>query len=248
MVGLMFLSSLAGVTIGATVASANTTSCPHGHTVSEACFYGHVMYAAMVDFHSNRLYITKTRWKDTAAINQTLWLYSTSPCTGWQEVGIAETSKYSTYKTAPLYTWYTAWKSPDGTYHTTKLPSVTGGPNGVNHRYEIAYLGGRHYEAVITKTIAHGETETLGYGGCEAAAGAEATSNVTNFSNEFATTFTITPLKWESTTDVWHTDWTTKEFYVGKGCTLPKTNPLKPPECMNGTYYGSNEWADNKPQ
>jgi hypothetical protein len=105
----------------------------------------------------------------------------------------------------------------------------------------LLYVSTRAFEAEIN-THVYVTVGTLGAAGCIGATGLEATKN--EFIHEFATTNTPEPLRWENTSGTWSTGWTTSDFYVNYGCGIG-TN--KPPTCMNGTYYGSNHWSDNKP-
>ncbi|MDA8311143.1 MAG: hypothetical protein M0Z46_11130 [Actinomycetota bacterium] len=232
------LSSVVGVTLFPPVsgASLGTTTCPHGKNYeSTACFYGKVQYGDFTEFHNNYMHITATKWKTvTAHVNQSLWAYSTSPCTYWMEIGLTDG-----FKGNNVYTWYWAYQR-SGKSGGGKLTSTTW--NGTNHTYEVLYNGNRTYGTYLDFTHVGTFVSTLGYGTCKASAGLEAYKN--QFGYEFATTFTLNPLQWEDTGGTWHSGWTAKMYWLDYPCSIG-TN--KPPYCMNGTYYGANQWSDNKP-
>jgi hypothetical protein len=238
---IRFLSLFAaGLLVGAslfiapTVANAEgDANCPHGaNFVSSACYYGVAHNGAYTEFHNNYLSIDSTLIAQGYHINQTIWTYSGSPCSHWVEEGITKG-----YHGANVYAWYFAKNNSAG-YQDWQSNTTTA--DGSNHSYQLVEAGSNSYSVYRDGSLLL--TAAGMSGSCVSQAGLEITNAGFQLTYTTADTFNSTPLWARSLSGYWTVGWPGGHAWTDWPCGIYSV-----PNCMNGTYYGTNQWSDNKP-
>jgi hypothetical protein len=193
-----------------------------------------------VDFQNASIYIAPSRIAEGNHVNNTLWTYSSSPCTEWVEQGVT-----LGYHGSNEYGYYMAYVNKNG-YQDQFLQVAANGDNSV-HKYSNWYAGisnGYGYYDMTRDDKFVATIYYLGFGTCNAQAGMETSMDpYTDGASESSGTFDSTPLNWKDAQGVWHGGWNTADYWIDDPCPLPP-GALN---CFNGTFYGSDHWAANIP-
>jgi len=242
-------------------------SCPSSDGVSNpgglryysiACEGGSVMNAISSYENVPNEWNSATYNGSPLLINQGLWLASGAPCGyDWTEWDIINYDGMYGEPSGIVLQWNAyAWNGSRSVLVDQSNVGVVS--IGSTFGLELMYLGngawgaayginmGSYYAWHIISTQAPG-----GDGGCRASVGLEDTPNPADTSHpidssSYSSTFTATSLAWEDTGNAWHSGWQTAYYGVAWPCgDAWNGTTLSAPNCFNGTYYGSTEWADN---
>ena len=201
-----------------------------------ACLFGTVMYGTFADIPRNAISVTPAGLAMGELIDQSVAAFSGSPCTlevsaGLMLGGIAN-SEYMYY----------ADQNDLGQYYEINLGGVSA--TGQVDSYTLQYEGYGTYDVVIDGSVAAG-VGGLGGGTCNSVAGLAETpdwaADQTVGPDLWSTTFVYTNLAWQDTGYGWHGGWNTADSSLSFPCGDGQSNPY----CLNGTYFGASEWADN---
>jgi hypothetical protein len=243
---MLFAVAGTGISVSAQPAFAvGDSSCPHGaNYTSSACFYGVVMDAIAVQWHRNSITLPLADQQAGGHINHSIWFYMGSPCNDFVETGL--TRGYVNADSTSGYQWYTGWAVPADLIFEA-YPDGTTTASGTNDVYAAAWNGGSSYSVIRDLSARLTVTGLPSGGSCIAQSGLEVQkapgSNPTLYmADGHADTFDATPLQYHHG-GVWISGWDTTEYWQDRPCGAGYSSPT----CLNGVFYGSNHWADNKP-
>jgi hypothetical protein len=200
-----------------------------------------LQYGSYVEFHNNNMILNGTLESQGEHVNQSIWAYSGAPCDKWVEEGVTQGFHGQT-----AYLWYYAYNNTHGSlagYHDFAAGYTV--PDGTNHAYLLQFQSDNNTYSVFRDGVTIAANITgLGSGTCISAAGLEISNDgVHPLSNYEADTFDLVPLEWQDSNYATHVGWNTSSYWndapCGQGYTVPN--------CMNGVFYSSSHWADNKP-
>ncbi len=186
------------------------------------------------------MYFTDLSYEEAGGhINQTLWSYSDSPCSYWQELGLTQG-----YHGQVAYLWYWAYDTPGGGYSDFPVGYTTA--DSSLHSYEILYDGSGTYTAYLDFGSV-GTIGGLGAGACIAQTGLEVSNGEMPVTH--SDTFDMNPLQWENTSGRWNFGWSQSDYWIDNPC---GQQGYSSPNCANGTFCNngvcsSNQWLNNKP-
>lgn len=208
-------------------------NCPHGaNYTSSACLDGVVQRSDSVQFHNNTMRANSGALAAGYHVNETIWAYSGSPCGYWVEEGL--TLGYHGITTP---TWYYAKNNSSG---YADYQSNATSFNGTNHTYTLTNVTGQSYNIYRDGNLIAG-FGNLGSGTCIGQTGLEISKGSAYPLSDFSTdTFDETPLTWTDTSNAGHTGWNTSQYWIDNPCGSA-------PNCLNGVFYSSSHFANNKP-
>ncbi len=173
-------------------------------------------------------------------INQSIWEYHGvgGVCTNrWVETGLT-----LGFHGNPYYQYYAAGVDAAG-YSDLSLGIAV--QDNSSHSYKVEQQissSSAVYAAFRDGNLLVSYAGQNPSGSCVAQAGLEVSGSPDG--NSSAANFDVTPLKYKNTSGTWHTGWaSTSELWIDNPCGAG----YSPPNCLNGAYYGTNRWQDNKP-
>ena len=240
----LFVAALAiGFLAPAQVALANTATCPHisGHLGSTACDYNLAAQFGVEDtFQYATMAMSSSDISAGYHINNTLWGYGTG-CgistveNDWVEVGYT----LGFHKTGGYHIYWATVQF--GNYGDGVYANVTA--DGSYHVFDV-YGESNNFAATLDGRTVVTAQNGLGDFICQGQAGLEVSLNAFDKSSTWANTFVNKPLRWEDSSLTWHGAWpSTSNLWIDRGC----GSTWKAPDCLNGIYYSTSYWADNKP-
>ncbi len=234
--------TLAGATFATSGASAATyfgnPTCPQPWGASStACLYGSVVYNTFADIPNSNMWEASSLVPLGDGVSQMEIAFSGAPCTDWAQQGFA----YGLMGNADFEYFY-AWSNSSGTMleSTNGLSTDNGSLNG----YSLQYVGNYEYDFALNGTV-YTYASDMGAGTCNNEAGLWETPDQSNGAaidgNMWAGTAELTNLDWMNTSYQWQYGWNLNDSMVQWPCGDGNSHP----DCLNGTYYGSQDWADN---
>lgn len=172
-------------------------------------------------------------------INQSIWLYTTKADGGrWIEIGLTQGLENNAQ-----YQYYAAKQNDVGGVKSYQAWTLgVAALDNSTHSYELHHESGSLYTAWLDGVQKLAVSGFSSLGATLAQTGLEV-SGINVDANSSSQNFTNTPLKYKDNSNVWHTGWaSTSQAWNDWPCGL-----FSPPYCLNGGYYGTNLWQDNKP-
>ncbi len=215
--------------------------CPNGgNYVSTACLLVGNMTNVYGEWHSNNMTVDYTLEGQGMHVNHTLWMYSSSPCTSFVELGVTRG-----FLGEHAYRFYYGYANQSNGIAYAFGSDYTAA-DGVNHSYWVRYDGGQQFsllrDGYVIPGGVFGAAEGQGFGGCRAAAGLEISKVTAPVDSRFhSDTFDLTNLKY-SVSSGWYW-WPPDSSWIDWPC----GHAQNPPYCLNGIYQGQSYWQDNKP-
>jgi hypothetical protein len=204
---------------------------------SVACLLQGNMVGAYGEWHSNNMTVDFALESQGAHINHTLWMYSSSPCTSFVELGVTRG-----FLGEHAYRFYYAVE--DNRYGIINMyGSDYTSPDGINHTYWVRYDGSQQFSLLRDGLViaVFGAGSGQGFGGCLAEAGLEVSAVTAPPDSRFhSDTFDLTNLKYGNASGWWV--WPSSDSWIDWPC----GHAQNPPNCLNGIYATQGYWQDNK--
>lgn len=246
-VGLAVVIAVAAASAAIGPSAASASSCPQAiygssptNRGSTACLFNlQAQYGTYTEFKNVSLTVPSSPNHNFLANG--LWSYSTCAEDTWVEQGY---SRGDGITGGTAYHFYWAANDPySGFYEGLSSASA----DNLNRAYRNVFQG--VYYTGIYDIIRNGVTvKSVGLQGtggtCVSQSGMEA-GNPNGGGNLLAgqtsSTFANSPLAWQDTSYAYHYGWNTADYWIDNGCYNPPSS-----NCLNGIFYGSSNWSDNK--
>lgn len=232
------------------VTSVGNPDCPHttggsGNYGSTACLLYVTAYLIESNFARSTMTMPDYLVAEGNHILHTLVAFSGVPCKSFVEQTYVYGYNYHAYyefvNTRVDYNYYGG-----GVSRYQVFPDGVTSNNGGTTKFQTKYIGSALWQAWRDDSLRYQSPDpgTMGAGACIGQAGLEVSKRASPGIESTYISYTHNQnIYWYDSSMTFRGGWSGQYNWIDYPCDLGQV----PPNCLNGTYYGDSQWADNKP-